>query len=53
MSLCLQSLSMGIHPRTICPPEPMTDGSDTANTTLDDDEGTVGDETVGENTVGE
>jgi hypothetical protein len=46
-------LTMGIHPRTLCPTELMTNGSDTANTTSDYDEDTVGDETVEEETVGE
>jgi hypothetical protein len=46
-------LTMGIHPRTLWPTELTTDGSDTANTTSDNDEDTVGDETVEEETVGE
>jgi hypothetical protein len=52
-------LTMGVHPRqkvamsTLCPPEIMTDGSDTANTTLDCDEDTLGGETVGEETMGQ
>jgi hypothetical protein len=43
--------TMGILPITLCPPELINDGSDTANTTSDYDKYTDGDETVGEEPV--